>query len=472
MKDMTKGSELKAILAFAVPMILGQLFQQFYNIVDRLVVGRFVGEDALGAVGTSFPVMFFTTALIMGIAMGATTVVSQNFGARRYDQVKRTVSTNMLFLGGASLFVAVVGIFSAEPLFRLMQLDSEVLPVAVAYLQIIFAGMPFSFLYNAYSSLLRGLGDSKSPTVFLIAATLANVVLDLLFVAGFGWGVPGAAVATILSQALASVLCMVYVYKKVPLLAIRRKEWVFDRKLFVTSVKLGIPSGVQQTLLSVGFMAIQGLVNSYGKTMTSAITMAGTLESIGTLPVMNIGMALTTFTGQNVGAGRFDRVRRGFRATLLIDFVAFVVTAGVILLFGETMLKWFLPADIEPGKMAELMEYALSYINFIALFIFLMGVMFAGNSLLRGAGDVMIPLFTTIIALSVRVLSAYALSGVPAIGYRAIWYSIPLGWILSTTIVLWSYFSNRWTTKSVVRGPRIAVPEGPEDEKLEERTLE
>jgi len=136
------------------------------------------------------------------------------------------------------------------------------------------------------------------------------------------------------------------------------------------------------------------------------------------------------------------------------------------------MLKWFLPADIEPGKMAELMEYALSYINFIALFIFLMGVMFAGNSLLRGAGDVMVPLFTTIIALSVRVLSAYALSGVPAIGYRAIWYSIPLGWILSTTIVLWRYFSNRWTTKSVVRGPRIAVPEGPEDEKLEERTLE
>ena len=327
--------------------------------------------------------------------------------------------------------------------------------------------MPFSFLYNAYSSLLRGLGDSKSPTIFLIVATLANVALDLLFVAGFGWGVSGAAVATILSQALSSILCMLYVYKKVPLLAIRRKEWVFDRKLFVTSVKLGIPSGVQQTLLSVGFMAIQGLVNSYGMTMTSAITMAGTLESIGTLPVMNIGMALTTFTGQNVGAGRFDRVRRGFRATLQIDLVAFVITAGVILLFGETMLKWFLPADIEPAKMAELMEYALSYINFIALFIFLMGVMFAGNSLLRGAGDVMVPLLTTIIALSVRVLSAYTLSGVPAIGYRAIWYSIPLGWLLSTTIVLWRYFSNRWTTKSVVRSPRFAVPEGREDENPE-----
>ena len=176
MKDMTKGSEFKAILAFAVPMILGQLFQQFYNIADRLIVGRFVGEDALGAVGTSFPVMFFTTALIMGIAMGATTVVSQQFGAKAYDQVKRTVSTNMLFLGGASLLVAVIGIFSAEPLFRLMRLDPEVLPVAVAYLQIIFAGMPFSFLYNAYSALLRGLGDAKSPTVFLIVAALLNEI--------------------------------------------------------------------------------------------------------------------------------------------------------------------------------------------------------------------------------------------------------------------------------------------------------
>ena len=472
MKDMTKGSEFKAILAFAIPMILGQLFQQFYNIADRLIVGRFVGEDALGAVGTSFPVMFFTTALIMGIAMGATTVVSQQFGAKAYDQVKRTVSTNMLFLGGASLVVAIVGIFAAEPLFRLMRLDPEVLPVAVAYLQIIFAGMPFSFLYNAYSALLRGLGDARSPTVFLIVAALLNVGLDLLFVAAFGWGVPGAAIATVLSQAVASILCILYVYRKVPLLAIGKREWVFDKGLFATSVKLGIPSGVQQTLLSVGFMAIQGLVNSYGKTMTSAITMAGTLESIGTLPVMNIGMALTTFTGQNVGAGRFDRVRRGFRATLLIDLVAYLITATVILLFGETMLAWFLPADIEPDKMTQLMSYGLAYIDFVAVFIFLMGVMFAGNSLLRGAGDVMIPLFTTIVALTVRVLSAYVMSGIPEIGYRGIWYSIPIGWTLSTTIVLWRYFSNRWTTKGVVRKPLIAVPVTPQQEMIEEKTLE
>jgi putative MATE family efflux protein len=451
MKDMTKGSEFKAILAFAVPMILGQLFQQFYNIADRLIVGRFVGADALGAVGTSFPVMFFTTALIMGIAMGATTVVSQQFGARQHDAVKRTVSTNMLFLGGASLVVSVVGILSAEPLFRLMRLDPDVLPVAVAYLQIIFAGMPFSFLYNAYSALLRGLGDARSPTFFLIVATLLNIGLDLLFVAVFRWGVPGAAFATVLAQAVASILCVVYVYRKVPLLAIGRREWHFDRNLFATSVKLGIPSGIQQTLLSVGFMAIQGLVNSYGKTMTSAITMAGTLESIGTLPVMNIGMALTTFTGQNVGAGRFDRVRKGFRATLLIDLAAYAVTLTVILLFGRTMLGWFLPADIDPETLSLLMEYGLSYINFVVVFIFLMGVMFAGNSLLRGAGDVMVPLFTTIAALSVRVLSAYVMSGIPAIGYRGIWYSIPIGWTISTSIVLWRYFSNRWTTKGVVR---------------------
>jgi Na+-driven multidrug efflux pump len=254
--------------------------------------------------------------------------------------------------------------------------------------------------------------------------------------------------------------------------AVGRGEWVFDRGLFATSVKLGIPSGIQQTLLSVGFMAIQGLVNSYGKVMTSAVTMAGTLESIGTLPVMNIGMALMTFTGQNVGAGKFDRVRRGFRATLIIDLVASALTLAVIYLFGETMLGWFLPSDIEPDKLSQLMHYGLSYIDFVAVFFFLMGVMFAGNSLLRGAGDVMIPLFTTIVALSTRVLAAYLMSGVPEIGYRGIWYSLPIGWTLSTCIVLWRYFSNRWMTKGVVGRPRVAVPDGPEEELLEERTLE
>ncbi len=472
MKDMTKGNEFKIILAFAIPMILGQFFQQLYNIVDRLIVGRFVGEDALGAVGTTFPVMFFTTALIMGIGMGATTVVSQYFGAKKPDQVKRAVSTNMIFLFVASIFVAITGVIIAEPLLKLMQLDPDVLPDAVAYMRIIFIGMPFSFIYNAYSSLLRGLGDAKTPMLFLIVATLVNIVLDLIFVAGLGWGVAGAAFATILSQAIASVLCVLYVYRRVPLMAVRKGEWVFDKELFVASVKLGIPTGVQQTILSMGFMAIQGLVNSYGKTMTSAITMAGTLEAIGTLSVMNIGMSLTTFTGQNVGAGNFDRVRKGFRATLIIDLVAYVFTTGLILLFSKTMLKWFLPKNIDPEKMDLLLQYGQEYIQFVAVFIFIMAIMFAGNSLLRGAGDVMVPLVTTIAALGMRVLAAYGMAAIPAIGYRAIWYSIPIGWTISTIIVLLRYFSGKWTTKSVVWGNRVAIPNGLEEEIIEERTVE
>ncbi len=471
MKDMTKGNEFKVILAFAIPMILGQFFQQLYNIVDRLIVGRFVGADSLGAVGTTFPVMFFTTALIMGIGMGATTVISQYYGAKQPDKVKRAVSTNLIFLMAAAVVVAIVGVIIAEPLLKLMQLDPDVLPEAVTYMKIIFIGMPFSFTYNAYSSLLRGLGDAKTPTVFLIISTLVNIVLDLLFIAGLGWGVGGAAVATILSQAFASVLILIYVYKKVPLMAIRRKEWIFDKELFSASVKLGIPSGIQQTILSLGFMAMQGLINSYGKTMTSAMTMAGTLESIGTLSVMNIGIAMITFTGQNVGAGRFDRVRRGFRATLIIDFIAYIITTAVILLFSKQMLMWFLPTDIEPEKMGLLLQYGQEYIQFVVFFIFILGTMFAGSSLLRGAGDVMIPLITTITSLGVRVLSAYVMSTIPSIGYRAIWYSIPISWTLSTSIVLWRYFSNKWTTKSVVH-KKVAVPLGPENEIIEEKVLE
>jgi len=471
MKDMTKGNEFKVILAFAIPMILGQFFQQLYNIVDRLIVGRFVGADSLGAVGTTFPVMFFTTALIMGIGMGATTVISQYYGAKQPDQVKRAVSTNLIFLLTAAILVAMIGFFIAEPLLKLMQLDPDVLPEAVIYMKIIFIGMPFSFTYNAYSSLLRGLGDAKSPTVFLIVSTLVNIVLDLIFIAGFVWGVAGAAIATIMSQAVASVLVLVYVYKKVPLMAVRKKEWVFDKELLKASIKLGIPSGLQQTILSVGFMAMQGLINSYGKTMTSAMTMAGTLESIGTLSVMNIGITMITFTGQNVGAGRFDRVRRGFRATLIIDFIAYIITSGIILMFSKQMLMWFLPTNIEPEKMGLILQYGQEYIQFVAFFIFILGVMFAGSSLLRGAGDVMVPLITTITSLGVRVLSAYVMSAIPSIDYRAIWYSIPISWSLSTGLILWRYFSNRWTTKSVVH-KKVAVPMGPETDIIEERALE
>lgn len=451
-KDLTHGNEFKHILFFSIPLILGQFFQQLYNMVDRIVVGRYVGEDAIGAVGTSFPIIFFTTSLIMGIGMGATTVISQLYGARQYERLKRAVSTTLIFLGAASVAVGIIGFFIARPLLILLKVDSAILDDATIYLQIIFIGTPGSVLYNAYASLLRGLGNSKIPMVFLIIATLTNIALDLFFVLAFGWGVFGVAVATIISQLLSAVLSVLYVYKRVDFLKVGKGEWVFDRELFVKSVKLGIPSGIQQTILSIGFMSIQGLVNSYGKVMTSAITIASTIETIGTLPIMNIGLALMPFTGQNVGAGKLDRVRKGFHAALILNVIIYVVTVSLIYIFSHPLIRLFMPADADPSKMEQIVAYSQGYIAFVMFFIILMGIMFSVNSLLRGAGDVMIPLYTSIIALTVRVVSAYVMSGIPAISYKALWYSLPIGWVISTTISTCRYLSGKWKTKSVVRG--------------------
>lgn len=449
--DLTKGNEFRQILFFSIPLILGQFFQQLYNMVDRIVVGRFVGEDAIGAVGTSFPVILFTISLIMGIGMGATTVISQLYGAKQMDRLKKAVSTTLLFYGVSSVIVGIAGFFTARPMMVLLQVDPAILEDATLYLQIIFIGMPGSVLYNAYASLLRGLGNSKIPMYFLIIATLTNIVLDLLFVIVFGWGVFGVAVATIISQLLSGILSLVYVYKKVDFLRIGKKEWFFDREIFVQSVKLGVPSAIQQTILSIGFMSIQGLVNSFGKEMTSAITIATTIETIGTLSIMNIGMALMPFTGQNVGAGKFDRVSRGFRATMILNLIVYVITVSLIYAFNQPLIRLFMPQDADPSKISQIIAYSSGYINFVIFFIILMGVMFSVNSVLRGAGDVMTPLYTSIIALSVRVAAAYIMAGIPSISYRALWYSLPIGWAISTTISTLRYASGKWKEKSIVR---------------------
>lgn len=456
-KDMTQGNEFKLILKFSIPLILGQLFQQLYNIADRIIVGRFVSEDALGAVGTSFPIMFFTVALIMGLAMGATTVISQLYGAKQFDQVKRAVSTAIIFLGIGSVVLAIIGVFTAKPLLQLMQVDPDILPDATTYLRVIFLGIPFTFLYNAYSAMLRGLGNSKAPMYFLLAATAINIVLDLLFVVGFSMGIFGAALATVISQAVSSVLCLFYVHKHVELMAIKKGEWVFDKALFKKTIQYGVPSGVQQTILSLGFMGIQGLVNSYGKEMTSGITMASTLESISTLPLMNLGMALNTFTGQNVGAGRYDRVHKGLRATLIMNAVVYVVTFLMIYLLTEPVLSLFLPKDADPAKLAIIMGYGRDYIQFVSAFFFLIGVMFAFNNLLRGAGDVMIAMITTIVALGARLILAYSLSAVPSIGYKALWLSVPIGWFLSICITVSRYISGKWKGKGVLHRQQIPI---------------
>jgi putative MATE family efflux protein len=445
-KDMTKGSEAKHILVFAVPMLIGNIFQQLYNMVDAAVVGRYVGKGALAAVGTCFPIIFFLVALVMGLSMGASVIISQLFGAGEIKKMKRAVSTSFIFLMICAVILTLVGVLISEGMLKLLQTPPEIIGEASKYLRIYFSGLSFMFIYNTISAMLRGLGDSKTPLYFLIMASLLNVVLDIAFVAVFNMGVPGVAWATIIAQAVSGLLCLLYVYKKVELLRIHPKDMIFDKDILIKSIKLGIPASIQQTVVSVSMMAIQGLVNSFGIITMAAYTAASRIDSIAMMPIMNLGLAISTFTGQNIGAGEQDRVRTGYRRTLMMVAIACALTSTIILIFGPGLMSIFI--DV---KDVEVISQGNDYITVVSLFYILMGIMFVTNGVLRGSGDMIVSMFSTLASLSVRIIAAYFLSSIPSIGYKGIWWSIPIGWFLGMTISIIRYRTGKWSEKAVVK---------------------
>ncbi|TFG62483.1 MAG: MATE family efflux transporter, partial [Spirochaetales bacterium] len=292
MRDMTEGPEGKLILQFSIPMLIGNLFQQLYNMVDSIVVGQGVGKEALAAVGASFPIMFFMISIVMGITMGASIMLSQFFGAKDMVKLRKTIDTTYIFMLVSSLAISVVGILLAGPILRLVKIPEDVFPLAKQYLTIMFGGMVFLFGYNGISGILRGLGDAKNPLYFLIVATLLNVALDLLFVLVFRWGVAGVAWATVIAQGISFILSLIFVQNsKFDVLKINLKTIRFDWEIFKTSLRIGLPSGIQQALVSLGFVALTRIVNPFGTSTIAGYTAATRLDSLAVIPAMNISMA-------------------------------------------------------------------------------------------------------------------------------------------------------------------------------------
>jgi len=448
MKDLTQGSEAKAIAFFALPMLLGNVFQQFYNMVDSFVVGRFVGTSALAAVGTSFPVVFLMIALIMGVTMGSTVLVAQYFGAKERDKVRATVDTAYIFLFWAGLFLTVAGILLTDPILRLLKVPEEIRPEAATYLRIIFAGSLPSFGYNAVAAILRGLGDSKTPLYLLIVATLLNIVLDLAFVVVFHWGVAGVAWATIISQTVSFVGAIVVLNKKNEFLRLKLKELRFDAKIFKLSLKIGLPTGVQQTLVAAGMMALARIVNGFGAQTMAAYAAASRLDTFASMPAMSLGAAATTFVGQNLGARKPERVRRGHLSAVAIGAVFSLLTAALVIVFGKPLVGIF---STDP----EVIAIGARYLLIVGLFYVLFSTMFITNGVLRGAGAAMVPMFNTILALwVVRIPLAALFSGPLGMGTDGIWWSIPAGWLVGATAATTYYLSGKWKNKVVVgKGP-------------------
>jgi putative MATE family efflux protein len=441
MQDLTKGKEQGLIFRFAVPMLIGNVFQQLYNIVDSLVVGNFLGKDALAAVGASFPVIFTLISLIIGIATGTTIIIAQYFGAKDLENVKRAIDTMYIFTFIASVIVSIAGIIFTDEIFRLLQLPEELLPQAGAYLNVYLAGMIVFFGFNGISAVLRGLGDSKTPLYFLILASIVNIGLDLLFILVFGWGIASVALATVIAQGGAFVTAIIYLNKTHEIIRFSLRGLVFDRAIFNKSLRIGLPSGLQHTFVALGMMALMGLVNTFGTTVIAAYSVAQRVDSLAMMFAMNFSAALTSFTGQNIGAGNFERVKRGLRTTLVMGSAISLAVTAVVLLFGSVIMGLFTPDG-------DVVATGTRYLNIVSPFYITFTGMFVIGGVMRGAGDTLIPMFLTLFSLwLVRIPLAFFLSSF--MGETGIWWAIPIGWLSGTVFSYLYYLTGKWKTRGV-----------------------
>lgn len=442
-KDMTQGKEWKLILSFTLPLIAGNLLQQIYSLADSLIVGNFAGQNALASVGTSFPVTFLLLALATGMTNGVGVMAAQFFGAKNVSAFRKNLSTGCITLLGAGILITILGIATSRLMLEgLLRADVSILPDALLYLRIYCIGLVFQFAYNTFAAILRSIGDSRSTMYFLLVSTVLNIVLDLIFVQF--WAVAGVAWATVIAQAVSAVLAGVYLFVKVDLAHFQRGEFRFDRTMFATSLRLGVPTSVQQCSVGLGMVLMQRLINSFGVDTISAITAAMKLESFAMVPIMMFYMGLSNFTGQNMGAGKLDRIKRGYHQTMVM---AMITCAGIILL-----LIFAGPYAIRLYHMnAAATAIGVEYLQTLAGFFLIFCVMYITNGVLQGSGDVMYPTIGSMTSLIVRVIVANIMATFPAIGYRSIFYSIPVGWVLGTAIVFIRYLTGKWKDKSVVK---------------------
>jgi putative MATE family efflux protein len=445
MKDLSYGNEGRLILKFAIPMLLGNVFQQMYNIVDSVVVGKYIGKAALAAVGTSGPIIFLLVSFIIGVTMGFTIVISQFFGAKQLDNVKKAINTLYIFMFFTSLVVSAAGIMLSSFIFRIIDLHPSIVPDAMLFLNIFLAGLIFLFGFNGTSAILRGLGDSKTPLYFLIGSVGLNIILDLVFVPVLHWGVAGVAIATVISEGCAFIALIIYLNKYHKVVKFSFKNLTFDYDIFIKSIKIGLPTGFQQTFVAAGMVALYWIVNQFGVDANAAYSAAGRIDNFAALPAMSFAVALSTFVGQNMGANRPDRVKAGLRATLIMTSVISVFISLVTVLFGNLLMRMFTndPVVIKLGG---------DYLRIIGSFYILFSVMFTINGLLRGAGDTLVPMFISLFSLwIIRIPVAWFLAKNPAIGVHGIWWSIPVGWFSGVILYYIYYRMGYWKKKAVVK---------------------
>ena len=421
-KDLTTGKIMPILVNFTVPLVLGNLFQLTYNAVDSIIVGHFVGKEALAAVGICNPVSTLMILFLTGLCMGASILMGIQYGAKDYETLHRQISTTLLSGAVFSFFLTLVCVIFAVPILLLLQVDPSIMDMTVQYLRIIFLGLMFTFLYNFFSSTLRALGDSASPLYFLIISAILNIFGDLFFVIVLKAGSNGCAISTVLSEALCCLFCIIYIQKKVPILRLGKKWLVFDARLLKKTIAYGWASAMQQATVQMGKIAIQALVNTMGVSVAAAFAVVNRIDDFAITPEQNIAHAMTALMAQNKGAGKNDRMREGFRCGMILELVYGAAVMLICLGFARPLMSLFV-------KDEEVIGHGVVYLHLIAVMYILPAVTNSLQGFFRGIGDLKVTLMSSFTNMTVRVIAAAPMVLLWNFGIEALPYSYLAGWI-------------------------------------------
>ena len=440
--DMTKGNPVKLILTFSLPLIVGNVFQQFYNMVDSIVVGNFVGANALGAVGACGSLNWLFFSLSSGLGIGIGVIVSQFYGAKRFDQVSATIANSFYVLVSTAIVVSILCFAITPAVLRLLNTPDDIINDSITYMRTTCIGIVAISLYNGVSSILRALGDSKTPLYFLILSSVCNVLLDLLFVIAFGWGVFGVAFATIISQALSAVVSLIYSIKKIPYFRLTKEQMKPNFSIIKTSYRLGVPIALQSSMIAVSCVVLQSVVNRFGATVVSAFTITNRIEQLINQPYNSLGTALTTYAGQNIGAGDTARVKLGFKKSIYIVAVFSAIMIPIMFLFGKNIAGLFV-------KETDVIELGASALRITSVCYFFLGMIYIPRGILNGCGDAAFSMINGLAEVVCRLLFSSVLTRIPKIGYWGIWITTGLTWLCVSIVCLLRYASGKWKQKAI-----------------------
>jgi len=438
-------SPSKALIAFSLPLILGNVFQQLYNMMDSIIVGNYVGPDALAAVGASSTLTMLFVALATGGSIGASIVISQLFGAGQYGRMKTAVNTAVVSFLALSLLLTAIGLMFHRQLLVLLGTPETVIGDAALYLRIYFYGFVFLFMFNAFNAVFNALGDSKKPLVFLFICSVMNIGLNMLFVIKYNMGVGGVAWATFISQGVSVLLSLPVLVHKLNGLVAQEKPSLFDGGLLLKICRVAGPSTLQQSVVSIGLICLQSVVNSFGPSAMAGYTAAGRIDSITILPMATMGNAISTFTAQNMGAKRYDRIPKGYVAAIKMVIIIGIAVAALLYVFGGTLVGLFVADNLEN---AEVIAVGSQYLRITSAFYFIFGMMCTHTGVLRGAGDMSGFLAITVFNFSFRVIMAFTL--VRALGMSAMAWSNAIGWTIGLATGFFRFRSGKWKSKSLV----------------------